>query len=290
MSQVAFSVTARQVLLAFAFGALLPVLAIAQAGADLATLLRDTHVHGLSFDPADSGRLLVATHHGLHALDPTSRTTTPVGDSRDDFMGFTTPPTATGPLYASGHPAGGGNLGVIASEDGGQSWTPLSEGVGGPVDFHLMEVSRANFEVLYGAYAGAIQTSRYGGRSWAVTGPAPARLIDIATSARDADALFAATETGLLCSTDGGASWAQAHPARAPVSLVDVGPDGTVLAFVLGTGLVQADEQALDWTVLGDGFGDGYLLHLARDPQIPLRIYAVSGQAEMLLSQDGGAS
>ena len=37
-------------------------------------------------------------------------------------------------------------------------------------------------------------------------------------------------------------------------------------------------------------FGDGYLLHLARDPKVPMRIYAVSGQAEMLLSQDGGAT
>lgn len=290
MSQVAFPVTARQVLLAFAFGALLPVPAIAQAGADLAALLRDTHVHGLSFDPADSERLLIATHHGLHALDLASRTTTPVGDSRDDFMGFTTPPTATGPLYASGHPAGGGNLGVITSEDGGQSWTPLSEGADGPVDFHLMEVSRANALVLYGSYAGVIQTSRDGGRTWAFTGPAPARPIDIATSARDANTLFAATETGLLRSADAGASWAPAHPARAPVSLVDVGPDGTVLAFVLGVGLIRADEQVLDWTVLSDGFGDGYLLHLARDPQVPMRICAVNGKAEMLLSQDGGAT
>lgn len=283
-------VTARQHLLALTLSALLPVPALAQSGADLAALLRETHVHGLSFDTADSGRLLIATHHGLHALDPASRTTTPVGDSRDDFMGFTTPPTATGPLYASGHPAGGGNLGVIASEDGGQSWAPLSEGVGGPVDFHLMEVSLANAQVLYGSYAGAIQTSRDGGRTWAVTGPAPARLIDIATSARDADTLFAATESGLLRSTDRGASWTSAHPTPAPVSLVDVGPDGTVLAFVLGTGLVQADEQALDWMVLGDGFGDGYLLHLARDPQVPLRLFTVSGQAAVLLSQDGGAT
>ena len=283
-------VTARQHLLALTLSALLSVPATAQPGADLSTLLRETHVHGLSFAPGNPERLLIATHHGLHALDLASRTTTRVGDSRDDFMGFTTSPTATGLLYASGHPAVGGNLGVIASEDGGQSWTPLSEGVGGPVDFHLMEVSRANAQVLYGSYAGAIQTSRDGGHTWAVTGPAPARLIDIATSARDADTLFAATESGLLRSADRGASWAPAHSARAPVSLVDVGPDRTVLAFVLGVGLVQADEQALDWTVLGDGFGDGYLLNLARDPQVPMRFYAVSGQAEMLLSQDGGAT
>lgn len=290
MTLSSFQTKARQILLFLTLGAFLAPAVAAQTGADLSTLLRETHVHDLSFDPANPDRLLIATHHGLHALDPTSQTTTLVGGSRDDFMGFTAHPTASGPLFASGHPAGGGNLGAITSRDGGQSWAPLSDGVGGPVDFHVMEVSRANPQVLYGVHADALQTSRDEGRTWAVVGPAPARLIDIATSARDADTLFAATEAGLLRSTDGGVTWVQAHPTTAPVSLVDVGTDGTVLAFVLGVGLLQADEQALDWAVLSDGFGDGYLLYLARDPRNPLRIYALGGRSEMLLSPDGGAT
>ena len=282
--------TLRHSLLAFVFGAVLSPAAMAQSATDLSTLLRETHVHGLAFDPSTPGRLLIATHNGLHGLDAITLTMTPVGASRDDFMGFTTLPTGTAPLYASGHPARGGNLGVISSMDGGQTWTPLSDGVDGPVDFHVMDVSRADAQVLYGAHAGMLQTSRDGGRSWAIIGPAPARLIDIATSARDADMLLAATEAGLLRSTDRGATWTRAHPVTAPVSLVDVGTDGRVLAFVLGAGLVQADETTLDWAVVNDSFGDGYLLHLARDPANPLRIFAVTGQAEMLASQDGGVT
>jgi hypothetical protein len=102
--------------------------------------------------------------------------------------------------------------------------------------------------------------------------------------------LVAATETGLLRSIDRGANWVQAHPAAAPVSFVDISVDGNVLAFVLGVGLVQADEATLDWAVLSNAFGDGYLLHIARDPNDPLRQFAVTGQAEMLASQDGGAT
>lgn len=282
--------TLRRNLLALILGALVSPPVAAQSGADLSTLLRETHVHGLSFDPGNSERLLIATHHGLHALDPASASTILVGTSRDDFMGFTTHPIATAVFYASGHPASGGSLGIIASRDGGESWTHLSEGVDGPVDFHVMEVSRADPEVIFGTHAGMLQTSRDGGHTWAVIGPAPARLIDLATSSRDADTLFAATEAGLLRSTDRGASWTQAHPAAAPVSLVDIGIDGRALAFVLGVGLVQADESAMDWKVLSDTFGDGYLLYLARDPSDPTRIYAVSGAAEMLVSQDGGAT
>lgn len=290
MTRTRFPNALPQILRALIFGTLMVPPVAAQAGGDLVTLLRETHVHGLAFDPGNPDRLLIATHHGLHALDRGTLTTTRVGTSRDDFMGFSAPPGAPGPLYASGHPAGGGNLGIIASSDGGATWTRLSRGRDGPVDFHVMEVSRADAQVLYGAHAGMLQTSRDGGRTWRVVGPAPARLIDLATASRDADTLFAATEAGLLRSTDRGATWARAHPAAAPVSLVDVGTDGRVLAFVLGVGLVQADEVALDWSVLSDGFGNGYLLHLARAADDPMRIYAVSGAAEFLASRDGGAT
>jgi hypothetical protein len=290
MTRATSPIRAPRILLALTLGAFTALPVAAQTGADLSTLLRETHVHGLAFDPGSPDRLLIATHHGLHALDLASMTTTPVGDSRNDFMGFTAHPTLPGPLYASGHPQGGGNMGVIVSEDGGQSWTALSDGVGGPVDFHVMEVSRADPDVLYGAYAGMFQTSRDGGRTWAIVSPAPARLIDIATSARDPDTLLAATETGLLRSTDRGATWVQAHSAAAPVSFVDISATGDILAFILGVGLVQADEAKLDWAVLSDAFGDGYLLHLARDPNDPMRRYAVTGQAEMLASQDGGVT
>jgi hypothetical protein len=290
MTRATSPIRAPRILLALTLGAFTALPVAAQTGADLSTLLRETHVHGLAFDPGSPDRLLIATHHGLHALDIASLTTTPVGDSRNDFMGFTAHPAVPGPLYASGHPEGGGNMGVIMSEDGGKNWTALSDGVGGPVDFHVMEVSRANPDVLYGAHAGMLQTSRDAGRTWAIVGPAPARLIDIATSARDGDTLLAATETGLLRSTDRGATWVQAHPAAAPVSFVDIPATGGVLAFVLGAGLVQADETTLDWGVLSNDFGDGYLLHLARDPNDPMRRYAVTGQAEMLASQDGGAT
>ena len=290
MTKATSPIRAPRILLALTLGAFLGLPVAAQTGTDLSTLLRETHVHGLAFDPGSPDQLLIATHHGLHALDLASMTTTPVGDSRNDFMGFTAHPAVPGPLYASGHPQGGGNMGVIMSKDGGQSWTALADGVGGPVDFHVMEVSRADPDVLFGAYAGMLQTSRDGGRTWAIVGPAPARLIEIATSALDADALLAATETGLLLSTDRGATWVQAHPVAAPVSFVDISIAGDILAFIPGVGLVQADETTLDWAVLSNAFGDGYLLHLARDPNDLMQQYAVNGQAEMLASQDGGAT
>jgi hypothetical protein len=130
--------------------ALLPSPLPAQSEQPLAELLGSTHIHALAIDRAEPNRLLIATHHGLHALDVDAGTTAPVSEARDDFMGFTAHSAEAGTLYASGHPAGGGNLGFIASEDGGKTWGRLSAGADGPVDFHQMDVSKADASVIYG--------------------------------------------------------------------------------------------------------------------------------------------
>jgi len=156
----------------------------ARAGAPLAELLARTHIHGLSVDRQDPGRLLLATHHGLHALDIDSGLTVQVSDHRDDLMGFVDHPSEPAAFLASGHPARGGNLGVIASSDGGETWVKLSDGVNGPVDFHQMDISKADPAAVWGNFGG-LQRSRDGGTSWERVADAPDRLIDIAASARD---------------------------------------------------------------------------------------------------------
>jgi photosystem II stability/assembly factor-like uncharacterized protein len=254
-------------------------------------LAAHTHFHGLAVDRADPSRLYLATHHGLFVVDGRGMATR-VSEARDDYMGFTPHPTDPATLYASGHPAGGGNLGVLLSEDGGRSWRRLAPGVDGPVDFHQLDVSAADPQLLYGAFAGQLQVSRDGGRSWALVGPAPEGLIDLAASAKDADMLYAATQQGLLRSADGGRSWEQAYWLRRPATMVQVTPEGSVWAFLVGTGLIRADEPDLAWTTLKAELGEAVLLHLAAAPD---RLYAVSydprSKAQALLtSGDGGRS
>lgn len=252
-------------------------------------ILAGTHVHGLALDAKDPMRLLVATHHGLFAVDLMSKRAEAVTGGPIDFMGFSADPGSTGTFLASGHPAEGGNLGVIRSIDEGVTWEPLASGVGGPVDFHQMDISKANPSQVWGVHHGAIlQRSRDGGENWEEVGFAPAGILDIAASARDPEMLFAATETGLLVSRDGGLSWEPAHPVAGPVSVVDVSVDGQVVAFVLGEGLVAADEAALEWEVLGDAFAGSYPLHLAPDASNSARIIAATGDGRLMMSITGG--
>jgi photosystem II stability/assembly factor-like uncharacterized protein len=249
-------------------------------------LRRGTHVHGLAVDRHDPSRLLIATHHGLFSVDKDGAATR-IGTSRDDFMGFTPHPKDPKTLFASGHPATGGNTGFIVSRDGGASWERISPGLKGPVDFHQMDVSKSDPNIIYGVYGG-LQTSRDGGRSWTMVGPPPAEAFGLAVSARNPDVLFAATRQGLQISKDGGRSWADAHYIRRPASLVHVHDDGSVFAFVVGTGLIKSDEGSLNWNTLNNGFGDRVLVHFAVDSADPMRLFASTQHGEILASTDGG--
>jgi hypothetical protein len=262
-------------------------------GTTLAALLERTHVHGIAVDRADPDRIYLATHHGFYAVGPDGAAEQ-LSDRRDDFMGFTLHPTDPDVLYASGHPEHGGNLGFVGSSDGGRTWTRIADGVGGPVDFHQMDVSAADPNVIYGVYR-VLQVSRDGGRSWEAVGQPPEGIIDLAASSVETDVLYAATQTGLLRSTDGGRSWEDAHLLRRPATMVKVTPEGQVYAFMVGAGLIRTQEPHLRWQTVHNDFGEDYVLHFAVDPSDGQTLYAVTLHPQthaeaVLASRDGGVT
>lgn len=263
------------------------VMVVAQsegAGVSVSELHKSTHIHGIAVDRIDASRLLIATHHGLFRAGPEG--IAELVSEVQDFMGFNAHPSDPAMLYASGHPAGGGNLGFIASTDQGVTWRQISPGANGPVDFHQMSVSAADPKTFYGAY-GDIQISRDSGRTWSVVAPAPEKLIDLAASSVSADTVFAATEAGLSVSHDAGKTF-EVVLNGAPVSLVEAAPGGILYAFVVGKGLVWGDEASLTFSPLSQDFGDEILLHLAVDPKNQNRLFAATAKGKILLSADGG--
>ncbi len=267
--------------------------ALSAGGTTVNSLAQKSHFHGIAVDPGDPSRLFLATHHGLFqvATDGKARR---ISKTRDDFMGFTPHPTDPSILYASGHPVGGGNLGFIVSRNGGRSWTQISKGVRGPVDFHQMDVSRADPKFIYGSHGG-LQISNDAGQSWRLAGPTPKGMIDLAVSAKDVNTLYAATRSGLLKSADAGRSWQSAYIVRRPVTMVQVNSRGDVYAFVVGTGLIRTKEPGLNWRTIGGGLGNNYILHLAADPTDDRKLYAIAFNPNtrnntVLASRDGGRS
>lgn len=270
-------------------GALAVGAIITHASAEsLKNLATQTHYHGIAFSQSGSAVLLLASHHGVFAVDKN-------GDAKrvslvQDFMGFS--PSIAAPLtyFASGHPTSGGNAGFLKSIDGGATWTQISKGVNGPVDFHQMDVSPATSQTIYGNYGG-LQVSHDGGNSWAASGAAPEGLIAIAASSVTEAMVYAATKNGLQKTIDGGATWLPSAFAGEIVSMVKTEADGSVFAFVVGRGLMKANEKtATDWTLLADSFGDAVPLHFAIDGADSKHLALITQNNDVLESHDAGVS
>ena len=261
--------------------------AAAQDTMPLSDLMSATHVHGIGPGTTGPDSLTLATHNGLWAVDLASGTAARLGDSQDDFMGYSVVPGRPGMAFASGHPVTGGNIGIIRTEDAGRTWSHVSDGLDGPVDFHNMEVSRADPAVIYGiGHDRRIQRSADGGRTWEDSGQAPEKLIDIATSPAASARLYAATEAGLFVTADAGRTWTPVIDG-VPVSTVDAGADGVVRAVDLSQGLVTVGPEGEILPVSAD-LPDGYLLLLASTSADPLRLAALSAKGRLVVSDDAG--
>ncbi|SMO84066.1 F510_1955 family glycosylhydrolase [Melghirimyces algeriensis] len=163
--------------------------------------LSTPHIHGLSY--SDDGKTLIAaTHHGIYRYQNRSWTG-PVGESHD-LMGFSY--TQHG-IFASGHPAEGSNLpdplGLIISNDEGQSWTPVK--FQGESDFHYMTAGfesgaifvwneHPNEELETGLY-----TSQKKGEKWnrVSTKGIDGKMITMDAHPQKADALVVGTDQGV---------------------------------------------------------------------------------------------
>jgi photosystem II stability/assembly factor-like uncharacterized protein len=163
-----------------------------------------SHIHGLGLDPADR-HLYVATHEGVYTPDAEGEPQL-VGDSKDDFMGFTVAGDKT--FYASGHPTSGGNKGLIKSTDAGQTWKELS--LSGESDFHALESAHGTV-YGYDSTNGLVRTTK-DGVSW--RDGARLEALDIAVSPTDPRVVLATTAEGVARSSDGGKTFA---PGKEPV-------------------------------------------------------------------------
>jgi photosystem II stability/assembly factor-like uncharacterized protein len=254
----------------------------------LADLARKTHYHGIAFARTGSADLLLASHHGLFAVDRdgTAALVSPV----QDFMGFSPDPANPLGYFASGHPAAGGNSGFLYSADGGATWKQLSEGVNGPVDFHQLDSSPLDPKTIYGAY-GKIQVSRDGGSTWAIAGDPPPDMIALAASSLKRERVYGASERGLYVSENGGAAWTLAAFGGEVVSMVESVPGNVVYAFVLGRGLVKLDESDLSRQVtLSNDFGEAIPLHFAAHETQTGRLVLTTQNNDVLESIDAGAT
>jgi uncharacterized protein (DUF305 family) len=195
------------------------------------------HVHAAV--PVDGG-LLVGTHTGVVRVDVVSGAVTPVGTSRDDFMGLA---GSSELLVASGHPGEGSTLpdpvGLLRSTDAAETWSTVS--LTGEIDFHALAVdgdriagSATTGDVLYSEDAGATWTAIaqmeatslawFDGRLWIADGvalsswaPGEAAPVDagggaavLIAAVSDSSRLWALVADGTLVTSTDGVFWEEA--------------------------------------------------------------------------------
>jgi photosystem II stability/assembly factor-like uncharacterized protein len=245
--------------------------------------------HGLAVDRKDSSKVYIATHTGLLLLR-NDATLERVSEAKDDYMGFSAHPTDANTFYSSGHPSSGGNIGFQKSIDGGMTWQKVSNGVGGPVDFHTMTVSLADPNIIYGVYRGQLQSSNNEGRDWQLVQSNLANPIVLATSPTVKDMVYAGTTDGLLVSENRGDSWTKLGLNNSVVA-VAVNPknDQQIVAYSQGQGLALSSDGGKIWSQLATYTGN-MVMHLAYDAQNPSTLYLINQNLDIHKTTDNGAT
>lgn len=259
---------------------------------DLTPVKSFQHAHGLAVDPTNSKKVYIATHSGLFLWE-NDQSLYQVGKATDDFMGFSIHPTSGQTFFTSGHPAASGNLGFQKSDDGGRSWKKLSNGVGGPVDFHAMAVSQVNPELIYGFYKGQLQRSTDGGSTWQSVPGKPMQIISLTTHPTEPDTVYAATNNGLQVSKDRGQTWQPLSQTLAgAVAVLAINPAKPVelMAYSETAGLTKSADGGQTRIPVKADFAQQVVLHLAYDKQTPTTIYALTQENQLHKSTDGGMS
>ena len=249
------------------------------SGSDPAAELGPVHVHGLGVNPADDA-LYIATHTGMWRLPPDSDKAIPVGESRQDTMGF----TIVGPdhFLGSGHPDNleqPSLLGLIESLDRGATWNAIS--LLGQADFHVL---RAIGTRVYGYDVSGrrLLVSDDRGRTWTERTP-QATVLDLAPDPTAPRTLVATTASGLLTSRNAGRTWKR---LGAEVGLLGWPlPNRLFLAAANGDVFVSTNPGNR-WRRVGSlgGQPSAFLAHSARE------LYAALHDGSILHSRDAGRS
>ncbi len=251
-----------------------------------------THAHGLAVDAADDTKLYVATHNGLLVL-LNDQDIYQIGNEKDDYMGFSVHPTESNIFFTSGHPTGGGNLGLQKSTDGGVTWEKVSAGANGPVDFHAMAVSQAKPEIIYGWYQG-LQKSTDGGKSWKTVKTNLGQIISFTTDPKAENVVYATTPQGIQKSSDQGTSWSSlTQSMKSIVTTLAINPSNSaeMLSFSEDLGLARSTDGGASWSKVDQAvLTQDPLLYLAYGRQSPSTVYALTQSNAIYKSLDDGTT
>ncbi|MEX2425749.1 MAG: hypothetical protein WD401_03205 [Thermomicrobiaceae bacterium] len=256
------------------------------------------HIHGIGYD-SDSERLYLASHFGLFALGGDQLHQ--VGNERSDLMGFSMNPDDPSELFISGHPQGGGNLGLLHSTDQGLSFEQIFTGISDEiVDFHGMTISAADPDRFYGAFMGQIYRSTDRGSNF--TAVRSENLSEtglcwgvpcLAAGSGEPDTVYAGTEEGLMVSDDGAENWQLLTDELGQVAAVTADPNNPdrLVAYTEAMGVAISEDRGQSWeSRQGDmpSSAGGVVFAIALDQSESDHLFVATMNNEVFETVDGG--
>ncbi len=187
----------------------------------------------------------------------------------------------------------GHHNGILRTEDGGRTWTPLVERRG--FDAMSLATGRANPRFVYLAGHDIFRVSADGGATWQpVAHDLPGTDIHaFAVHPDDPQRLHAfVVGHGVLASGDGGGTW-QKRPGHVPQDVTALASAGgnpeTLYAGSGRAGPLRSGDGGRSWTPLASGGELGGVAVLAVDPASRQTVYAGGGKG-LFKTTDGGAT
>lgn len=224
------------------------------------------HVHAIVADPGGDG-FLVGAHDGIYPATRDAELGERLATIDFDAMGL----TAVGDvLIASGHPGpttpaelGSPHLGIIRSDDGARSWSPVT--FTGEKDFHVLAATPEG--TLYGIATDSIELLRSDdrGETWTPVGDG---ILAFSLVADVSNRLLASTPDGVQVSSDGGQTFAPLDGAPA-LYLLAASPNGQNLVGVgAGDQIWTSTASSSDWTQAASTHGSAQAITITDDAEI----------------------
>lgn len=257
------------------------------------------HVHAITYD-AD-GNLLLGTHGGLFKSIDNGKNWNKIevrgSVNSDDWMSLVSHPEKRTVIFAGGH-----DLGVVKSEDGGITWMRADSGIRG-TDIHGLTINQRNPNLLFAYSVGnGIFKSEDGAISWRRMDDGPANpgvrslgYMAVQTSMDKSmgwdnwGVLFAGTADGIFQSFSCFCGWTittQIFNNTTVYALANLHKDLTTIYAGTKDGIWKSQDEGKTWNNIG--LPSVKITGIAIDPKNSQIAAAVSEEGTIYRSGDSG--
>lgn len=214
---------------------------------------------------------------------------TPIGPEGGEILSLAADPDSPGTLYAGTYFGG-----VWKSLDGGGSWAPTVEGLGGP-SYSALAVS--NGRVLSGGSDGGLYVLADGASAWRRVGPFPFGAYELAVDPTDPAKIWAigfSSGGDLYASNDAGESWDRKLSLQFALYSVDIAPTVPPTVWVGGgNGLYTTRDGGASWHEFDIGSGPPWSApfgvgEVHADPEAPETVFASASSGFWRTTDAGG--